>query len=116
MPELASIAQTDGLTVLDDVGDAEDLRVITEQELPEHMDLQWAKTAAEGDLLFGGDTLVTEHQQRMIEMGRWMRAKSSSLNGRVRSRPMISAPWGASKGVLRTIAPTSQRGYELLPT
>src|SRR5690606_3259378 len=69
VPELAGITQTDGLTVLDDVGDDEDFRVIGEQELLEHVNLQRAETAAEGDLLFRGDALVTEHQQCMIEMG-----------------------------------------------
>ncbi|MCY1557084.1 hypothetical protein D9M68_938990 [compost metagenome] len=69
MPELAGIAQADGLTVRDDVGDDENLRVIGQQKLFEHVDLQRAETAAEGDLLLGGDALVTEHQQGVIEMG-----------------------------------------------
>ena len=69
MPELSGIAQPNGLTVLDDVGDDEDLRMIGQQKLLEHVNLQRAETAAEGDLLLGRDALVTEHQQSVIEMG-----------------------------------------------
>ncbi|GLZ25692.1 hypothetical protein Pstu01_23610 [Stutzerimonas stutzeri] len=43
--------------------------MIGQQKLLEHVDLQRAETAAEGDLLLGGDALVTEHQQSVIEMG-----------------------------------------------
>lgn len=53
MPELAGIAQADGLTVFDDVGDDKNLRVIGQQKLLEYVDLQRAETAAEGDLLLG---------------------------------------------------------------
>ena len=53
MPKLTGIAQADGLTVLDDVGDDENLRVIGQQKLLEHVDLQRAETAAEGDLCSG---------------------------------------------------------------
>ena len=38
------------------------------QELFEHMDLQHAKTAAESDLLFGGDALVAEHHDVVIQV------------------------------------------------
>ncbi|MCY1546196.1 hypothetical protein D9M68_821830 [compost metagenome] len=69
VPELAGIAQADWLTVLDDVGDDEDFRVAGQQELLEHMDLQRAEAATEGDLLLGGDALVTEDQQGVIQMG-----------------------------------------------
>ena len=69
MPKLTGIAQADGLTVLDDVGDDENLRVIGQQKLLEHVDLQRAETAAEGDLLLGRDALVTEYKQGVIEMG-----------------------------------------------
>ncbi|MNE91889.1 hypothetical protein D3C80_1895590 [compost metagenome] len=40
-----------------------------EQELLEHVDLQHAEAAAEGDLLFGGNALVAKHQHVVIEMG-----------------------------------------------
>jgi hypothetical protein len=53
MPELAGIAQADVGAVLDDVGNDQDLGVVGQQELLEHVDLQFAKAAAEGDLLFG---------------------------------------------------------------
>lgn len=53
MPELAGITEADGLAVFDDVGNDEDFRMPYQQELLEHVDLQHAETAAEGDLLFG---------------------------------------------------------------
>src|SRR5690606_12192854 len=69
VPELAGVGQADRLTVLLDVGDDEDLRVIGQQELLEHMDLQWAEAAAEIDLLLRGDALVAEHQQAVVQVG-----------------------------------------------
>ncbi|GAB7528180.1 hypothetical protein PS3A_05870 [Pseudomonas sp. 3A(2025)] len=42
--------------------------MIGQQELLEHVDLQHAETAAEIDLLLGGDVLVTEHHDVMIQM------------------------------------------------
>ncbi len=69
VPELAGIAKADILTVLDDVGDDQDFRVAGKQKLLEHMDLQLAKAAAEGDLLFRADALVTEHQHMVVEVG-----------------------------------------------
>ena len=68
MPELARIPQADGLAILDDIGDDQDLGVVGQQELFEHMDLQHAETAAEGDLLFGGDALVAEHDDVMVQV------------------------------------------------
>jgi hypothetical protein len=53
VPELAGVTEADVLAVLDDVGNDQDLRVAGQQELLEHVDLQHAKAAAEGDLLFG---------------------------------------------------------------
>eukprot|EP00659_Diplonema_papillatum_P021701 gene21699-biopygen22005 len=68
VPELAGVSQADGLAVFDDVGDDQDFRVVGQQELFEHMDLQHAETAAEGDLLLGGDTLVAEDHDVMVQM------------------------------------------------
>ena len=68
MPELAGIAQADGLAVLDDVGNDQDFRMPGQLELLEHMDLQHAETAAEIDLLFGGNALVAEHHHVMIQV------------------------------------------------
>ena len=68
MPEFTRITQADGLAVLDDVGDDQDFRVVGQQELFEHVDLQHAEAAAEGDLLFGGDALVAEHYDVVIQM------------------------------------------------
>jgi len=68
MPELARIAQADGLAVFDDVGDDQDFRVVGQQELLEHMDLQHAKAATEGDLLVGGDALVAKDHHMVIQV------------------------------------------------
>ncbi|GAB3402944.1 hypothetical protein GCM10027318_11590 [Massilia agilis] len=38
-------------------------------ELAQHMDLQWAEAAAEGDLLLRRDVLVAEHQHMVVEVG-----------------------------------------------
>ncbi|MNC28133.1 hypothetical protein D3C75_763300 [compost metagenome] len=69
VPELAGVTQADVLAVFDDVGNDQDLGVAGEQELLEHMDLQWAEAAAEGDLLVGADALVAEHQHMVVEVG-----------------------------------------------
>ena len=68
MPELAGIAETDGLAVLDDVGNDEDLRMPWEQELLQHMDLQLTEAPAEGDLLRRGDALLAEHQHMVVQV------------------------------------------------
>lgn len=39
------------------------------QELLEHMNLQFAKTAAEGDLVLRRDALIAKNQHMMIEVG-----------------------------------------------
>lgn len=39
-----------------------------EQELLEHMNLQFAKAAAERDLLFRRDALIAKNQNMMIEV------------------------------------------------
>jgi hypothetical protein len=51
VPELAGVTQADVLAVLDDVGNDQDFRVVGQQELLEHVDLQHAEAAAEIDLL-----------------------------------------------------------------
>jgi hypothetical protein len=56
------------LAVLDDVGNDQDFRVIGQQELLEHVDLQHAEAAAEIDLLLRGDALVAEHHDMVIQM------------------------------------------------
>ncbi len=69
VPELAGIAETNGLPVFDDVGDDEDFRMAGQVELLEHMDLQFTEAAAEGDLLLRGDALIAEHHHVMIQVG-----------------------------------------------
>lgn len=60
---MARIAQPDGLaTGVLDVGDDQDLGVIGQLEVLQHMDLQRAEAAAEIDVLARGDALVAEHQ------------------------------------------------------
>ena len=68
MPELAGVTEADGLAVFDDVGNDEDFRMPGQQELLEYMDLQHTETAAEGDLLFGGNALVAEHHHVMVQV------------------------------------------------
>ncbi|MNS39891.1 hypothetical protein D3C72_721910 [compost metagenome] len=68
MPELAGVAQADVLAVFNDVGNDEDFRMPCQQELFEHVDLQYAKTTAEADVLLRGDALVTEHHHMMVQM------------------------------------------------
>lgn len=68
MPELAGITEADGLAVFDDVGNDEDFRMPGQQELLEYVDLQHTETAAEGDLLFGGNALVAEHHHVMVQV------------------------------------------------
>ncbi|MNG94197.1 hypothetical protein D3C79_532020 [compost metagenome] len=69
MPELAGITQANVATVLDDVGNDQDLGMAGQQELLEHMDLQFAETATELDVLLRGDALVAEHQDVVVEVG-----------------------------------------------
>ena len=68
MPELARIPQADGLAILDDIGDDQDFRMVSQQELFEYMDLQHAEATAKGNLLLGSDTLVTKDHDMMIEV------------------------------------------------
>jgi len=68
VPEFTRIAQADGLTVLNDVGDDKNFRVTGQQKLLEHMDLQDAEATAEVDLLLRGNALVTKHQNVMFQM------------------------------------------------
>ncbi|GLH52601.1 hypothetical protein RS3R6_07820 [Pseudomonas atacamensis] len=68
MPELAGVSETDVLAVLDDVGNDEDFRVIGQEELFEHVDLQHAETAAEIDLLLRGDLLIAKDHDVVIQV------------------------------------------------
>ena len=68
MPEFACVSQADGLAVFNDVGDDQDFRVVGQQELFEHMDLQHAESTAEVDLLLGSDTLITENHDMMVQV------------------------------------------------
>ena len=68
MPVLAGIAQADRLAVLDDVGDDEDLGVVGQVELMQHVDHQAAEAAAEIDVLPRRDALVAEHQQVVVQV------------------------------------------------
>jgi hypothetical protein len=65
----AGVAQADRLAVLLDVGDDQDLRMARQLELAQHVDLQRAEAAAEGDLLGRRDALVAEHQHVVVEVG-----------------------------------------------
>jgi hypothetical protein len=42
--------------------------VVGQQELLEHVDLQHTETSAESDLLFGGDALIAEHNNVMVQV------------------------------------------------
>jgi len=68
MPEVARVAEADGLAVLDDVGDDEDFRLPLQLELVQHVDLQRAEAAAERDLLRGRDALVAEDQHVVVQV------------------------------------------------
>jgi hypothetical protein len=68
MPELAGVTETDVLAVLDDVGNDENFRVIGQQELLEHVDLQHAKATAEIDLLLRGDLLIAKDHDVVIQV------------------------------------------------
>ena len=68
MPILAGIAQTDRLTVLYDVRNDENFRVISQEKLLEHMDLQNAKTSTEVNLLLRGDVLIAEYDNVVVQM------------------------------------------------
>jgi hypothetical protein len=56
------------LAVFDDVGNDEDFRMPGQQELLEHVDLQHAESATEGDLLLRGNALVAEHHDVMVKV------------------------------------------------
>src|SRR5690606_17711951 len=99
VPELAGVAQAGRLTVLDDVGDDEDLRVAGQQELAQHVDLQLAEAAAEGDVLFRGQVLVAEDHYAVIQMG----AMHTGEIGVVERAGQVDADdLGAEHGVQRT--------------
>ncbi len=68
MPVLAGIAQAHGLIVLDNIGDDEDFRMVGQQKLLEHMDLQHPEAPAEIDLLLRRDLLIAEHHHMVIQM------------------------------------------------
>lgn len=68
MPEVAGIAQADGLAVLLDVRDDQHLGVARELEFLLHVDLQRPEAAAERDLLRGRDALVAEHEHMVVEV------------------------------------------------
>jgi hypothetical protein len=69
MPEMAGIAQADGLAILDDVRDDQHFRLRGQLELAQHVDLQGTEAAAEIDLLLRRDALLAEHQHVMVEVG-----------------------------------------------
>jgi hypothetical protein len=83
VPVDARVAQTDGLAVLLDVGDDQDLGVVLQLELVQHVDLERAEAAAEIDVLGGRDLLVAEHQHVVIEVRAvdahsvWLRSPSA---------------------------------------
>lgn len=98
MPVDARVAEADGLAVLLDVGDDEDLGMVLELELVQDVDLERAEAAAEVDVLLGVICWLRKTRTWWSRWARWMRAKSSSGMGRAMSRPMTSAPTGAGKG------------------
>ena len=69
MPVDAGIAETDRLAVFLDVGDDEDLGMLRQLELMQHVDFERAETAAELHVFGGRDLLVAEDDDVVIEMG-----------------------------------------------
>jgi hypothetical protein len=69
MPEVAGVAQADGLAVLADVRHDEHLGLRRQLELAQHVDLQRAPAAAERDLLRRRDVLVAEHEDVVRQVG-----------------------------------------------
>src|SRR5450830_222456 len=69
MPEVAGVTQAYWLTILNDVGNNQDFRVLRQLEWMQHMDLQSAEAAAEINLLLWRNVLITEHQHMMVEVG-----------------------------------------------
>ena len=66
----AQIIGTDGGTVLDHVGDHQNLRMALHEALAVFVgrgDVQLAETPRKGDLLRGGEALIAEHDHRVIE-------------------------------------------------
>ena len=68
VPIRACIAQAGGLAVFDDVGDDQDLVMRVQLVVAQHMALQRAKTAAEGDVLGWRDALVAIHHHAVIQV------------------------------------------------
>src|SRR5271163_4401776 len=82
VPEMARVAETNRLAVLDDIRHDQYLRISRQLELVQHMDLQRAKAAAKGDLLVRRDALVAKHQYVVIEV-RAMNAREILVNKRL---------------------------------
>jgi hypothetical protein len=98
MPEMAGVAQTDRLAVLDDILYDQHLRISRQLKLVQHMDLQRTKAAAKGDLLLGGDALVAKHQYVVIEM-RAMNAREILIAKRlIQVEPQHFGTHGAVEG------------------
>jgi hypothetical protein len=101
MPEVAGIAQADRLAVLHHVRHHKDLRMARQLELVQHVDLQRAEAAAEGDLLRRRDALVAEHQHVIVEV-RAMDARE--IPGGQRLRQIQPDHFGTERCVERTDA------------
>src|SRR5688572_27928658 len=68
MPELAVVTETYVLSDLARVRNDEDFRVVGQEELFEHVDLQHAEATAEIDLLFRGNLLIAKDHDMVIQM------------------------------------------------
>src|SRR5579872_1989424 len=68
MPVMTGVAETDRLAVLDDVRDDQHLRITRQLELMQHVNLQRAEAATEGNLLIRRNALIAKHQHVMIQM------------------------------------------------
>lgn len=70
MPVVAGITQTDGPSLfVEDMGDHQDFRLIGQQELTQHMNLQRAPVPEELDLLGRCDALIAEHRHMVVQIG-----------------------------------------------
>jgi hypothetical protein len=65
MPDVACVAQADGLAVLDDVGNAKNFWMPRQQVLAQNVNHQRPEAATKRNMLLGRDVLRAEHQQAL---------------------------------------------------
>src|ERR1700731_1410977 len=101
MPVLAGAAHADRTAVLGGVGNDDDIRAARHGPWSaEDVELDLAKTAGEGNLLWGRDVLIAEEDHAVIIVGPLDAANVSSSMARAKSTPRISAPSAAPVGTI----------------